>query len=134
MRLVPIPLATAGLAVLAAVAAPGCDRKSDATPAPLPVSSAPVTVPGQLRVTADNHGFTPPSLNVPAGAPGSKVTVQFVRTTDETCATEVVFPDLNIKRDLPLNQVVAVDLPGGAPRTLTFQCGMGMFKGQVVVK
>jgi len=84
-------------------------------------------------VTAGEHGFTPTSLNVPSGGPGSHRTVTFVRTTDKTCATEVVFPDLNIEKKLPLNQVVPVDLPTDSAKTLTFQCGMAMYKGAVVV-
>jgi plastocyanin domain-containing protein len=59
--------------------------------------------------------------------------VSFVRTTDQTCATEVVFPDLGINQKLPLNQPVKVDVPTDAAKTLTFQCGMGMYKGSVVV-
>jgi plastocyanin domain-containing protein len=89
---------------------------------------------GEVRVVADEHGFTPGSIAVPKGAPGSKVTVTFVRTTDKTCATEVVFPDLQIEKPLPLNVPVPVEVPGDAARTLAFQCGMGMFKGAVVVK
>ncbi len=57
-----------------------------------------------------------------------------MRTSDKTCATEVVFPDLAIKKDLPLNQPVAVDVPTDSARTLTFQCGMAMYKGMLVVK
>ena len=87
----------------------------------------------QADVTASEHGFTPASLNVPSGGPGSHRTVTFVRTTDKTCATEVVFPDLNIEKKLPLNQVVPVDLPTDSAKTLTFQCGMAMYKGAVVV-
>jgi plastocyanin domain-containing protein len=87
----------------------------------------------QADVTASEHGFTPTSLNVPSGGPGSHRTVTFVRTTDKTCATEVVFPDLNIEKKLPLNQVVPVDLPTDSAKTLTFQCGMAMYKGAVVV-
>jgi plastocyanin domain-containing protein len=95
----------------------GCGKK----PAPL------------ADVTAGEHGFTPPSLKLPAGGPGSHMPVSFVRTTDQTCATEVVFPDLKIEQKLPLNEVVRVDLPTDTARTLTFQCGMGMYKGAVVV-
>lgn len=116
------------------VVSSACDRKLSDASAPMPVSSAPVSAPGQLRVVADDHGFSPSSLALPAGPPGSKVAVTFVRTTDDTCATEVVFPDLDLKRDLPLNQIVSVDVPTGAARALTFQCGMGMFKGKLVVK
>ena len=84
-------------------------------------------------VTAGEHGFTPTSLKLPAGGAGSHGTVTFVRTTDKTCATEVVFPDLHLEKKLPLNEVVSVDLPTDAPKTLTFQCGMAMYKGAVVV-
>jgi plastocyanin domain-containing protein len=84
-------------------------------------------------VTASDHGFSPASLKLAGGGPGSHGTVTFVRTTDSTCATEVVFPALNIDKKLPLNEVVSIDLPTDSPRTLTFQCGMAMYKGAVVV-
>ena len=84
-------------------------------------------------VTANEHGFSPASLKLPGGGPGSHGTVTFVRTSDKTCATEVVFPDLNIEKKLPLNEVVPVELPTDAPKKLTFQCGMAMYKGAVVV-
>ncbi len=108
----------------------GCDKKSDASTE----SSPPPAAPGELRVVASEHGFTPPSLTIAKGAPGSMATVTFLRTTDQTCATEVVFPELDIKKPLPLNQAVAIDVPSDAPRSLTFQCGMGMYKGALLVK
>jgi plastocyanin domain-containing protein len=105
--------------LLALVALGGC-KKAEAIP---PVAD----------ITATDHGFSPTSLKLPGGGPGSRATVTFVRTTDRTCATEVVFPSLNIDKQLPLNEVVSVDLPTDAPKTLTFQCGMAMYKGAVVV-
>jgi plastocyanin domain-containing protein len=109
----------------------GCDKRSDAsTESP---SLAPAA-PGELRVVASEHGFTPSSHAIPKGAPGALTTVSFVRTTDQTCATEVVFPELDIKKTLPLNVLVAVNVPSDAARTLTFQCGMGMYKGALLVK
>jgi plastocyanin domain-containing protein len=97
----------------------GCKRSDASTPA--------------ADVTASEHGFSPPSLKLTQGGPGSHAAVTFVRVTDKTCATEVVFPDLNIERKLPLNQVVSVDVPTDTARTLTFQCGMAMYKGALVV-
>ncbi len=91
-------------------------------------------VTGQLRVVANQHGFSPASLALPRGAPGSKTSITFVRTTDNTCATEVVFPELDVKKDLPLDTPVSIDVPTDTARTLSFQCGMAMYKGALVVR
>jgi hypothetical protein len=124
------------VASLALALGAACDKKaSGGTESSAgPGASAAIGAPGQLRVTAGEHGFTPASLDLPKGAPGSTAAVTFVRVTDKTCATEVVFPDLNVKKDLPLNTPVTVDVPTDNARTLTFQCGMAMYKGALVVK
>jgi plastocyanin domain-containing protein len=108
--------------------APACDKKAEPTPAS---SSVPTTIP---HVAVGEHGFLPTSLTLPKGAAGSTIAVTFERTTDETCAKEVVFPDLGIKKNLPLNKPVTIDVPTDASRTLTFQCGMAMYKGALVVR
>jgi len=87
-------------------------------------------VPGQIDVTASEKGFQPSSVNVKKGSPATLV---FTRTTDDTCATEVVFPELSLKKYLPKNQPVAITIPTDKAQTLTFQCGMGMYKSSVVV-
>jgi plastocyanin domain-containing protein len=84
-----------------------------------------------VKVTANENGYSPSSVTIAKGQPAS---IEFVRTTDKTCAREVVFPDLNIKKDLPLNTPVTVTLPAGEAKTYTFQCGMAMYKGSVVVQ
>ena len=122
---------TLAAAIVFVASLSGCDKKSDAST--VTPSLAPAA-PGELRVTASEHGFSPDSLAIPKGTPGSLATVSFVRTTDQTCATEVVFPELDVKKALPLNQPVAINVPSDAARTLTFQCGMGMYKGAVLVK
>lgn len=108
------------VAVYIGTLAPGC-------------KSAPNDSSGGLRVVADEHGFSPQSLPLPRGGAGTTAAVTFVRTTDKTCATEVVFPELSIKKELPLEKAVVIDVPVDRARTLTFQCGMGMYKGALVV-
>jgi plastocyanin domain-containing protein len=85
-------------------------------------------------VRATDHGFVPSRVEVAKGGSGSKVTLTFTRETDDTCALDVVFPDLGIKKPLPLNAPVAVEVPTDDARTLTFQCGMAMYKSAVVVQ
>jgi plastocyanin domain-containing protein len=102
-----------------------CDKKADATTTTS--SNGSRSVP----VTVDGKGFTPSSVDV---RKGEKVQLVFTRTTDDTCATEVVFPELNVKKALPLKTAVAIDVPTDAARTLTFQCGMAMFKSKLVIQ
>lgn len=83
-----------------------------------------------VRVTVDGKGFTPSRIEVNRGA---DTTLQFTRTSDATCAKKVVFPEIGVEEDLPLNQPVAIKVPTSEARTLTFQCGMGMYKSSVVV-
>jgi plastocyanin domain-containing protein len=65
---------------------------------------------------------------------GTPARITFVRTTDKTCGTEVVFPSLNIKRALPLNEPVAIEFTPANSGETAFACGMNMLKGVVVVQ
>jgi membrane fusion protein, heavy metal efflux system len=75
-------------------------------------------------------GFEPSSLSLRRGVPAR---VTFTRTTDQTCATEVVIPAFNIRRALPLNQPVTVEFVPAAANVV-FQCGMAMLSGTLVVR
>jgi len=86
---------------------------------------------GKVAITADASGFHPSSIEV---TKGQKTILEFRRTSNETCATSVVFPDLKLEKALPLNQTVAIELPTNVSSTLTFQCGMGMYHGKLVVR
>lgn len=86
--------------------------------------------PQAVRVTVGATGFEPVRVNVKAGVPAR---LTFVRTTDETCATAVVFPGLDIRRELPLNQPVLITFTPEKAGTIDFVCGMNMLRGTVVV-
>ena len=91
----------------------------------------PAAQSGRIAVRADDKGFTPSSVTLKKGQPATLV---FTRTSDATCAKEVVFPELKIQKELPLNKPVDVDIPTDTGRTLSFTCGMGMFQSSLLVQ
>lgn len=82
-----------------------------------------------LQVT--EKGFEPSQIDV---APGTDVTLKVTRKTDSTCATEISVPTKKLKKALPLNQTVNVDLGKLEKGEIRFACGMDMISGQIVVK
>jgi hypothetical protein len=83
------------------------------------------------KIVVNEQGFEPAKVALRAGMPAR---LTFVRTTDKTCGTEVVFPSLNIKRALPLNEPVAIEFTPAESGEVAFACGMNMFRGTVVVQ
>ncbi len=65
---------------------------------------------------------------------GEHVRLAFVRRDYTPCTREVVFPGLGIRRELPTNERVVVDLGVLAPGEHEFKCGMNMIRGTVVVR
>jgi cobalt-zinc-cadmium efflux system membrane fusion protein len=94
-------------------------------------TAAPGSPQNVSRVIVSEKGFEPARVAVRSGVPAR---ITFVRTSDATCATEVVIPTLNIKRALPLNQPVTVEFTPQKTGDVEFTCGMQMFKGTVVVQ
>jgi plastocyanin domain-containing protein len=118
------------LALVAAAVGPltGCDKKG-----PEPQGNgapAPAHLQG-IAVTVDGAGYHPAEIKAPAGQPAHLV---FTRTSDEGCGQQLVFPTLNIRKDLPLNQPVPVDITMPASGSVAFTCGMAMWKGSVVAE
>ncbi len=116
------------------IAATGCDKapepgaQASATPAAKDSASSSART---IDVEVGDKGFEPNNVEVKKG---ENVTLRFKRTSEETCAKDVVFPELDIKKPLPLNKAVDIKVPTSKARTLSFQCGMGMFKSAVLVK
>ena len=83
------------------------------------------------KVVVNEQGFEPAKVTLRAG---TLARLTFVRTTDKTCATEVVFPSLNIKRALPLNEPVQIEFTPAKTGEIAFACEMNMLRGTVVVQ
>lgn len=98
-------------------------------PAPAPAAQTAAAV---QEHTIDVAGeFTPASVTLKAGQPAR---LHFRRSDKATCADEIVFPDLNIRKKIAANQTVTIDVPAQQARTLNFACGMDMMRGTVVVQ
>ncbi len=133
MKIITLPVLALVATLAAACNAPASAGSASATAggqAGTPAATPPMSEGAVIEVKVDGNGFTPSSVHAQLG---KKLTLRFTRTSDETCAKQVDFPELGIKRDLPLNQPVDIDVPASSARTLGFQCGMGMFKGSVVI-
>lgn len=128
----PMPRTTMlSIMMVSALGLAGCDKSTSGDQqAQTDASVAAAPTSGPIAITADDKGFQPSRVEVKQG---NAVTLRFTRTSDDTCATAVVFPELSINKPLPLNQAVDVTIPANKARTLSFQCGMGMYKSQVVV-
>ena len=89
----------------------------------------PKTQHARIEITA--QGYTPESVKLRRGVPAR---ITFLRTTDATCATEIVIADYGIRRTLPLNQSVAVSFTPKKTGAVGFACGMNMMRGKLIVQ
>jgi RND family efflux transporter MFP subunit len=96
--------------------------------APSGQAKPPAEQGAQVKIT--EKGFEPTKVELRVGVPA---TLTFTRVTDATCAKEIVFPSLKLRKPLPLNQAVDVRFTPAAGET-AFVCGMDMLKGTVVAR
>jgi plastocyanin domain-containing protein len=92
---------------------------------------SPSSQSGEVHIDVTDRGFEPADVKVAAG---KAVTLVMMRKTDQTCVKEVLFPSLNQRYPLPLNQAVRIDIPANQKGTLSYQCGEKMIGGQVVIE
>lgn len=74
--------------------------------------------------------YSPNVIHAKAGRP---VRINFLRQEDTECSRFVTFDGLNIRKDLPRDQVVGVEF---TPKVgeYKFACDMGMYQGKLIVK
>lgn len=93
------------------------------------VSAADKQTEEVVKIQVTENGFEPSNIKVKAG---SHVVLQVTRSTDATCATEIQVKDKKIKKDLPLNKMVSIDLGTVKKGDVKFACGMNMLSGHIV--
>jgi plastocyanin domain-containing protein len=76
-------------------------------------------------------GYSPEVITV---AKNKKTTLNFTRKDESSCLEEVVLGDFHIRKMLPLNEKVSIDIMPKTSGEFTYSCGMGMFHGKIIVK
>jgi RND family efflux transporter MFP subunit len=89
-----------------------------------------IAVKGPVVEVMSTH-YLPDKVDAEFGKP---ITITFVRRTEEGCGTEVSFPELGIRKHLPLNTPVEVTFTPRKTGEIKFTCAMDMFRGRVVVR
>lgn len=96
-----------------------------------PLHKTAIAIPADaIKVAIGSSGFQPAQLKVGAGKP---IKLAITRDGQPNCGNRIVFSSLGISRELPLGETVFVELPAQAAGELRFTCGMGMYKGAIVI-
>ena len=96
-----------------------------------PEAAARVEAGGKIAIQVDATGYTPAEISAPANA---KITLAFKRISEAGCGDEVVIKGTEIKKQLPVGEVVEIEIQTPAKGEVGFACGMDMYQGKVVVK
>ena len=89
-----------------------------------------VEVVNEVDITVSG-GYSPEVISIPK----DKTTkINFIRTDPTDCLSEVILGDFKIKRELPLNQKVTVEITPIEKGEFKFTCGMNMYHGKILVK
>lgn len=99
------------------------EQRAELNPADVPA--------GATLIKLSGDGYEPASVTVNKGEP---VRLAFYRADADNCGGEVEFPSRKIKKKLPVGKPVVVEFTPETTGEIAFACGMGMYKGKVVVQ
>lgn len=84
----------------------------------------------ELEVVVDG-GYKPAAIKVKKG----KTTILKIKRLDpNSCLEEIILPDFKIKKYLPLNKEVQIEITPQKSGEFGFHCGMNMYHGKIVVE
>ena len=88
-----------------------------------------VAITGSVDITVEG-GYSPEIISIPK----DKTTkLNFIRKDPNSCLEEVVLGDFGIRKYLPLNEKVVIELTPKQTGEFNFSCGMNMFHGKIIV-
>ncbi len=98
----------------------------------LPKSQTITQIPADaIRIKVGAGGFSMTQIKLEANRP-TKLAI--TRDSQQNCANRILIPVLGISRDLPLGETIIIELPAMKAGEFSLTCGMGMYKGLLVVQ
>lgn len=76
-------------------------------------------------------GYSPSTISIPQG---KTTKISFLRRDPSSCLEEVILGDFKIRKFLPLNQKVTIEIKPEKTGEFRFECGMNMFHGKIIVR
>ncbi len=76
-------------------------------------------------------GYSPNVISIPKG---KTTKLNFFRKDPSSCLEEVVLGDFKVRKYLPLNQTVTVEITPQKSGEFDYACGMNMYHGKIIVK
>ena len=76
-------------------------------------------------------GYSPSTISIPKG---KTTQINFIRKDSNSCLEEIVLGDFHIKKHLPLNQKVTVEITPQESGEFGYSCGMNMYHGKIIVR
>ena len=89
-----------------------------------------VSVTDSIDITVEG-GYTPNTISIPQG---KTTKINFLRKDPSSCLEEVVLGDFKIRKYLPLNQKITIEVTPQKKGEFGFACGMNMFHGKIIVR
>ena len=76
-------------------------------------------------------GYSPNTISIPKG---KTTKISFLRKDQSSCLEEVVLSDFKVRKFLPLNKKVTIEVTPQKAGEFGFACGMNMFHGKIIVR
>ena len=84
-----------------------------------------------IDILVSNGVYSPANIEVKQG---QKLTLSFLRKDASPCAEKVIFNDLNLSADLPVDKKIEIKIPTEKKGEFSFTCQMQMYRGTLSVK
>jgi len=85
----------------------------------------------EVEIVVDNGVYSPSNIELSLG---QSIKLKFLRKDPSPCAEKVIFDDLGVSLDLPINKEAGITIKPEKSGDYVFNCQMKMYIGHLKVK